>query len=203
MKQEVNISKIVYENKNGAPLAHTKCIVDYEITNVNQERDEIFGNTPSYEAGSDYYITPNDNTDSDQVLKGIWDQYSGAGRNLTNGELNEFKGYFWIRAIVYHNKIGDGCMSNCNQNSVIGGTIVLLDEVKFWVDIIDPCVKDIGETNSIVNPTDRTEPIPDMIFVVNGATVSSTKTSETITFWKDKASIEYGYGKITEGSTYS
>ena len=80
------------------------------------ERSELFGN--------DYYITPDDGSDSDQTLKGIWDHTSGGEKD----------GFFWIRAVV---------------TNVNGDTEVLVDETEFWVNITDPCIR----SNSIVAPT--------------------------------------------------
>ena len=52
-----------------AALAHTKCPVDYQITDINAERSQIFGN--------DYAIRPDDGSGVDQTLTGIWDHVSG------------------------------------------------------------------------------------------------------------------------------
>ena len=110
-QQHLDISRIYYANENTPTVAlgHTKCPVDYEITDINAERSELFGN--------DYYITPDDGSDTDQTLRGIWDPDAGGEKD----------GYFWIRAIVYNNRGG-------------GDTEVLINETEFWVNIVDPCI---------------------------------------------------------------
>ena len=160
----MDIKQIEYANLNTptVALAHTKCVVDYEITDSNAERDEIFGNSPTQTSGFDYYITPNDASGVDQVLKGIWDHDSPN----EIGSDGEKVGFFWIRAIVYHNKNG------------IGGTEVLLDETKFWIEFLDPCIHSVGATNSIVNPT----AIPDLVYVIND---NSGPTTHNVNFWHD------------------
>jgi hypothetical protein len=104
-QQTLAITKIRWANKNSVSTEITaaRCIVDYEITDINQERSELFsshGDTRSSNNNVeyDYYITPNDGTRVNQVVSGIWDHDSPGGP--------EKNGYFWIRVIVYHNKIG-------------------------------------------------------------------------------------------------
>ena len=46
------ITLFEYENVDGTLLSSTKCPIDYQITDINQERTQSFGN--------DYYITPDD-----------------------------------------------------------------------------------------------------------------------------------------------
>jgi hypothetical protein len=157
------IQKIQYANRNtpAVALATNKCIVDYEITDINNERSELYSSSgdtrkTNNNGAYDYYITPNDNTNANQVLTGIWDHVSG-------GEMVRS---FWIRAVVYHQKIGDGVATPKNQKAVINtGTIVLLSEIKFWVNFIDPCIRSgLGASNSIVAPL----AISDMVYVRNG-----------------------------------
>jgi hypothetical protein len=180
-------------------LASVRCIVDYEITDINQERSELFSSdgdtrySNNKNTAYDYYIDPNDGTDSNQVLMGIWDHDSPGGP--------EKKGYFWIRAIVYANKVrvADNTVTPnlsalthpVNQKARVDtGTIVLQQEVKMWVDIQDPCIRDIGATDSIVDPA----AIPDMVYDVYSA---GSAVTETVLAWRDKASNLYGYGAIT------
>lgn len=172
-QQIMVINKVEYANRNTptVALAHTKCPVDYEITDINAERSELFGTTPGFVLGTDYYITPDDGSGVDQTLKGIWDHDSGGEKN----------GYFWIRVVVYNNKGG------------LGGVEVLVDETKFWVNIIDPCIHGVGASNSIVRPT----AIPDLIYVING---NPAPTTHNVAFWHDQASDLYGYGQVTRAA---
>ena len=66
-QQIMDIKKIEFANRNTptVALAHTKCVVDYEITDINAERSEIFGATPGFVLGNDYYITPDDGSGVD------------------------------------------------------------------------------------------------------------------------------------------
>lgn len=191
----MNIRKLRWANKNSVAteISSIYCILDYEITDINQERSELFsshGDTRSTNnnVAYDYYITPNDGTHVNQVVTGIWDHDSPGGP--------EKNGYFWIRAIAYHNKIGVSpttLASPKNQKStqLHTGTIVLQQEVKMWVNIIDPCIRGTpGATNSITVPT----AISDMIYVINGHPAATTRN---VNFWKDEASTLYGYGAIT------
>jgi hypothetical protein len=62
-----------------------------------------------------------------------------------------------------------------------------------WVNIIDPCIKGTpGATNSIRVPT----AITDMIYVINGHPAATTRN---VNFWKDEASVLYGYNAIRTG----
>jgi len=193
-QQTLAIKKIRFANKNTptVPIDSTRCIVDYEITDINEERSELFSShgdtaTTNNDPAYDYYIHPNDGTDVNQVLTGVWDHDSPGGA--------EKNGYFWIRALVYHNKIGvspTSLISPVNQKSaqLHTGTIVLQQEVKLWVNIIDPCIRGTpGATNSIIVPS----AIADMIYVINNHPVATTAN---VNFWKDEASVLYGYGNI-------
>ena len=118
-----------YENVDGTLLSSTKCPIDYQITDINQERTESFGN--------DYYITPDDGSTAEvQALKGIWDHTSGGEKD----------GYFYIRAVVSNNK-GDTEVLvdetefyvNITDPCIVSGSIVAPTTITDLVYVINDC----------------------------------------------------------------
>ena len=129
-----------YENVDGTLLSATKCPIDYQITDINQERTESFGN--------DYYITPDDGATAEvQALKGIWDHTSGGEKD----------GYFYIRAVVSNNK-GDTEVLvdetefyvNITDPCIVSGSIVAPTAITDLVYVINDC------DSSSPNPTTYT-----------------------------------------------